>query len=251
MKLIMRADDLGFSEGVNCGILKAVRDGVITSVGLMPNMESAQSGYDLIKDYDIALGMHTNICAGKPVSNPKDIPTLVQRNGEFCTSREIRARKIDTINQKECEIEILAQLNKFREITGKDPDYFECHAVMSDNFIKALKAVALKEGLFYENATFDKEWEEKYHIVGIPLASQDEMGLYDPRAYMNEHLEDIKHNNCTVMIFHPGFLDQYILTHSSFTLIRAMECDFLCSDWLKQWIKDNNIELVDFREVRS
>ncbi|MGN1181980.1 MAG: ChbG/HpnK family deacetylase, partial [Faecalibacillus sp.] len=30
MKLIIRADDLGFSEGVNCGIHKACQDGIIT-----------------------------------------------------------------------------------------------------------------------------------------------------------------------------------------------------------------------------
>lgn len=30
-----------------------------------------------------------------------------------------------------------------------------------------------------------------------------------------------------------------------------MECDFLCSDWLKQWVKDNNIELVDFRNYQE
>ena len=49
MKLIMRADDLGISEGVNCGICKAIKDGVITSVGLMPNMEHALDGYEMIK----------------------------------------------------------------------------------------------------------------------------------------------------------------------------------------------------------
>lgn len=44
MKLIIRADDLGFSEGVNYGIVKAVKDGVVTSVGMMPNMEAASHG---------------------------------------------------------------------------------------------------------------------------------------------------------------------------------------------------------------
>ena len=29
MKIIFRADDLGFSEGVNCGIYRAVKDGPI------------------------------------------------------------------------------------------------------------------------------------------------------------------------------------------------------------------------------
>ena len=97
MKLIMRADDLGFSEAVNLGIYKAVKEGVITSVGMMTNMEHANHGYELVKDFDIALGQHTNICAGRPLTDPKLIPSLVQENGEFCSSREIRSRKEDTV----------------------------------------------------------------------------------------------------------------------------------------------------------
>lgn len=156
MKLIIRADDLGYSEAVNFGILKAVNGGVVTSVGMMPNMDSVQQGYELIKNYDIALGQHTNICVGKPLSDPKLIPSLVQENGEFCSSREIRARKEDTINVEECEIEIEAQLQRFIEITGKNPDYFEGHAVFSDNFFKALENVAKRYGLFFCNPGIDK-----------------------------------------------------------------------------------------------
>jgi len=79
----------------------------------------------------------------------------------------------------------------------------------------------------------------------------DERGLYDPVAYMEGCLDSIKKNNCSVAIFHPGYLDQYILMHSSFTLIRPMECDFLCGEWIKNWIKENGIELVDFRDYKS
>ena len=246
-KLIMRADDLGFSEAVSLGILKAVKDGVITSVGMMPNMESAEFGYQLIKDYDIALGQHTNICVGKPLSDPALIPSLVQANGEFCSSKEIRARQTDTINIQECEIEIEAQLLRFKEITGKDPDYFEGHAVFSKNFFIALENVAKRHHLFFCNPGLDKEWEQKNQLYGLPFFETDENGLYDPQAYLNTYLQQIQENPCSVAIFHPGYLDQYILTHSSFTHIRAMECDFLCSDWVKNWLKDNQIQLVDFR----
>jgi predicted glycoside hydrolase/deacetylase ChbG (UPF0249 family) len=39
MKLIIRADDLGLTNGVNHGICKAIEDGIITtSAGLMTNM---------------------------------------------------------------------------------------------------------------------------------------------------------------------------------------------------------------------
>ena len=201
MKLIMRADDLGFSEGVNYGIYKSVVDGVITSVGMMPNMASAKHGYELVKDLDIALGQHSNICVGKPLSDPKLIPSLVQKNGNFCSSKEIRARQVDTINVAECEIELEAQLAKFRAITGRDPDYFEGHAVFSNNFFIALKNVAQRNNLFFENPSLDKEWEKEFGITGLGFMSLDEHGLYDPRTYMEEHLDIIKNNPCCSSYF--------------------------------------------------
>ena len=38
-KIIVRADDLGFSESVNYGIEKTVKQGIVKSVGVMMNME--------------------------------------------------------------------------------------------------------------------------------------------------------------------------------------------------------------------
>ena len=171
MKLIMRADDLGFSEAVNYGIEKTIREGVITSVGIMPNMDYAKHGYELIKDYDIALGQHTNICVGKPLTNPKLIPSLVQENGEFCSSKEIRARKEDLIRVEEAEIEIEAQLQRFIEITGKTPDYFEGHAVFSENFFIALKNVAKKYGLFLKIQDLIKIGNRKMELLDFILLS--------------------------------------------------------------------------------
>lgn len=251
MKLIIRADDLGISEGVNAGIKKAIVDGVVTSVGMMPNMDTAMHGYELIKDLDVSLGQHTNICLGKPICDPQLIPSLVQENGEFCSSKQIRARTNDTIDVKEAELEIEAQLKRFKEITGRNPDYFEGHAVFSKNFFIALENVAKRHGLFFCNPGLDKKWEEEYGIVGLPFFKPDKNGMYNPQVYMQEHLEGILNRECSVAIFHPGYLDHYILTHSSFTHVRAMECEFLCSDWLKDWIQKHNIQLVDFRNYKK
>lgn len=163
---------------------------------------------------------------------------------------KIRARKKDTINIKECELEIEAQLQRFKDITGKTPDYFEGHAVFSKNFFIALENVAKKHGLFFCNPSLDKEWEKEHGIVGLGFFKPDEKGLYDPYQYMEEHLPEIKENPCSVAIFHPGYLDHFILTHSTFTTIRAMECEFLCSDWLKEWLDTHKIEVVDFRNYK-
>lgn len=51
-KLIIRADDLGYCEAVNYGIEKTIRCGLVRTVGLMTNTESAGHGVHLLKDYN-------------------------------------------------------------------------------------------------------------------------------------------------------------------------------------------------------
>lgn len=251
MKLIMRADDLGISEAVNYGILKTLECGTITSVGLMSNMPAAKQGFDLVEPLAPCLGLHCNICLGTPVSRPEDIPSLVNESGQFYSSKEINHRQVDIISLEECEIELEAQLRRFQELTKRLPDYFEGHAVFSNNFIQALKNVAARHGLFLDMPGFDKDWEERTGIRALSFYQLDEQGLYDPKAYFLQNLDKMKQNNCSICIFHPGYLDQYLLTHSSYTLIRAMECDFLCSQWLQDFIKEHQVTLVDFTNYQN
>ena len=83
-RLLLRADDLGYSEAVNCGIAKTVRDGLIRSVGLMPSMPAARHGLQLLAGLDVCLGQHTDICVGPPVSDPAAIPSrYLRREGLF------------------------------------------------------------------------------------------------------------------------------------------------------------------------
>lgn len=245
MKIIFRADDLGFSEGVNCGIYRAIVSGTITCTGLMPNMPEAAAGYAMVKGTGVEVGQHTNICVGRPLCDPSQIPSLVGTDGEFCSSREIRARKEDAIVLEEVELEIQAQLDRFRQITGKDPAYFEGHAVMSPNFFQGLKNVAARNGLLYCDPV-DSQWARTYGIQCSAFYHLDERGLYDPYRFVFDDKAQLKGKECSVLVFHPGYLDQYLLDHSSYTLIRPMETAFLCSDALKQWMEKNQVEPVTF-----
>ena len=245
MKIIFRADDLGFSEAVNYGIRKAIVDGVITCTGLMPNMPYAAAGYALVQDTGVEVGQHTNICVGRPLTDSARIPSLVQPSGEFCTSREIRARKQDTIVLEEVELEIQAQLDRFRAITGRDPAYFEGHAVMSPNFFQGLKNVAARNGLLYCDPV-DPQWSVEHGIQCSAFYRLDERGLYDVRKFVFEDEAGLRGKECSVLVFHPGWLDQYLLEHSSYTFIRPMETDFLCSQELKDWLAANYVERTTF-----
>lgn len=248
MKLIIQLDDLGFSEAVNYGISKVVHEGVASAVGLMSNMPYAQHGYDLIKDSSkVVIGLHTNICTGQPVSDPQSIPTLCDpQTGEFYTSNDIRQRAEDTVDFKEACLEVEGQVLRFKEIAGVYPVYIDGHAVKSQQLFAAIKTVAKQYGIFLSMPLFP-EWQKVSGITSAKWFELDEKGVYDPIEYLVKDKGEILDKEVAVVIFHPGFLDHFILTNSSFTTIRTLEANALCSPQVKEWLATEKIELCHFK----
>src|SRR5699024_12829153 len=89
-RLLIRADDLGYSEGINCGIAAAVAAGLVRSVGVMTNMPAAVHGLGLLQGRPLSLGQHTNICVGRPLTAPARIPRHCPPEGELQPSRAYR-----------------------------------------------------------------------------------------------------------------------------------------------------------------
>ncbi len=245
---MIRADDLGFSEAVNYGIQKTVESGMIRNIGFMVNMASSIHGWKLVKDFDICLGQHTNICVGKPITDPSKIPSLVQENGEFKSSSIYRNAKEDFVVLDEAVLEIEAQYQRFVEITGREPEYFEGHAVASNHFFQALEVVADRHGLRYQPASFDGSATlVKGHKVYFWM---DSMGQdYDPAKAFRKMIENAHEDGVDLMIFHPGYLDDYILTHSSLTVPRTRETAFLTSEDFSAYVKEKGISFLLYRDI--
>jgi predicted glycoside hydrolase/deacetylase ChbG (UPF0249 family) len=49
-----------------------------------------------------------------------------------------------------------------------------------------------------------------------------------------------------IVHFHPGYLDAYVIDHSTLTIPRVRDVQTLTDPRVKKWIDQNNIELVDF-----
>lgn len=84
-KLIINADDLGFSRDVNRAILDCVHFGTVTAASLMVNMPFAGEAVDLVRKQcpDLSLALHFTLTSGKPVAPPEEIPLLVDDRGFF------------------------------------------------------------------------------------------------------------------------------------------------------------------------
>ena len=67
----------------NYGAIKAYKEGIVTVLSLMSNMEAAPHAVRLWQQEaeDACMVQHTNFVQGYPVSRPEDIPSLV--DGEF------------------------------------------------------------------------------------------------------------------------------------------------------------------------
>jgi Uncharacterized protein conserved in bacteria len=52
-----------------------------------------------------------------------------------------------------------------------------------------------------------------------------------------------------MMICHPGYLDDYILNHSSLTIPRTQEVAMLTDSKVKEWLNDNKIELIKYTDL--
>ncbi len=252
-KLVIRADDIGYSEAVNYGIYKSVKDGLVRSAGLMPNMPYARHGLDLLKDFDIAVGQHTNVCLGKPCADPQLIPSMLNENGEFRSSREYREafrKGEEFVAVEEAVIEIEAQYRKFKELTGKEPDYFEAHAVMSKNLFEALDIVAKKYGLRQQKARFDGQPTEFGNTMVRILPMGSMSPDYDACQCLKDGVLNVaKEDMPSVAVFHPGYLDDYLLNNSSLTVNRTKEVAMLCDPAMKTWLEEHDVELVDYRDI--
>lgn len=251
-QVIIRADDLGFSEGVNYGIEKSMREGIIKSVGIMTNMPASKHGVDLIKDLDVCRGLHTNICVGKPLCDPKLIPSICDKNGNLKSSKTYREefkKGNDFVVIDEVVLEIEAQYQKFVELTGEKPHYFEGHAVASPNFNKALEMVAKNHGCEYLEAAFNGPT----HFKNTPLYASLESMLpkYNPlESFKKAALKDYEDGGITMFVCHPGYLDAYILSVSSLTIPRALEVEMAISQEVKDFIKENDIKIITYDNIK-
>lgn len=245
-KLLLRADDLGFSEAVNYGILKTVQKGLIRNCGVMVNMAATEHAVRLFQHVPCCLGLHCNVSVGRPVSDPGDVPTLVDGSGEFHNSRKYREAKEEFASIEDLRRELTAQYTQFFKLFHRKPAYFEAHAVASKNLAIALEQVAKEYDLFYQPSFQDFTLGGTY-VVNMPIGSM--APGYDARAALKAELSKAEDGGCYLYVCHPGYLDAYLMKHTSLTLPRADEADMLCDPEIRHWLIEQGFVLMTYDQL--
>src|SRR5713226_3383585 len=84
LRLIVNADDFGMSEEVNEAVIRAFKEGVLTSTSLMVTGEAFDHAVGLAKENpELAVGIHLVTVVGRSVLPHSTIPALVDEQGDF------------------------------------------------------------------------------------------------------------------------------------------------------------------------
>ncbi|WP_342753315.1 chitin disaccharide deacetylase [Shouchella clausii] len=246
-KLIINADDFGYSRGVNFGIVDAHRLGILTSTTLMTNMPGADHAAELADQFpDLGIGVHLVLTCGRPLLRTHK--TIVDVQGNF--------RKLDfykgafTIDYDEVYAEWKAQIETCINM-GLEPDHLDSHHHInaSPGISDAFLTLAKEYRLPVRNNMGEKTAAE---LKRKGIKTTDSFSyLIETTLKDDEALDNLFKNHDSVEVMsHPAYLDKELLASSSFTFPRVDELEFLTDEEIVTRVRSRkDIQLVTYQSI--
>jgi len=129
MRLVVNADDFGSSAGANAAILRAHREGILTSASLMVSGAAAAEAADMARaNPGLGVGLHLALACASPVLDASRIPGLVGRDGRLPASPVAAGLRFFFLPglRRQLAEEIEAQVRRFSEL-GLAPGHMDGH----------------------------------------------------------------------------------------------------------------------------
>lgn len=131
-RLIVSADDFGMSTGVNAGILRAHRKGILTEVGLMVTGQAFSEAVELARSNPrLGVGLHLTLAQGWAAAPAEEIPLLADSKGSFRMNPIWSGLRFFFLPGVRAQLrrEIRAQLDKFKG-TGLPLSHVDGHVTI-------------------------------------------------------------------------------------------------------------------------
>ena len=229
-RLIVNADDFALTSGISRAIVEAHQKGIVTSTTILGNCDEKllEEAVELSRQNpELGIGAHLVLTTRKPLL--EDHKTLVDELGNFALNEKA---DLDEVYE-----EWKAQINRLKE-------HFKLTHIDSHHHVH------LREELKPIATRLSKEFKlpMRSDVDNFPFGIKVDAGFYRDSVsvdYIKEACE--KEKGLLEIMVHPGYADDTFLQEiSSYSLPRQKELEVLCDDSLKEFIKENNIELVNY-----
>ncbi len=246
--LIVNADDLGRTPGINSGIFEAHARGLVTSATLMVGFPAAaEAAAELLRYPKLGVGLHVALTGGTPILPPEDVPSLVDREGR----QPPRPEGLGDLDPGELRAEIEAQLDRFRQLVGRPPTHFDSHhhshrlPIVCD----ALIEIARREGLPVRRASAEIGERLLRGSVRTTDVFVEEFFGSKARPEVFSRIVRSVAAGVTELMCHPGHVDEELRQGSSYAVDRAAELEVLTDPELVRLIRDEGIGLIHYGEL--
>lgn len=261
-QLIINADDFGYSAAINAGIIHSHRQGVLTSATLMANMPGTLDAIALSKQYpSLGIGCHLVLTMGRPLDGTNT--SFQDEKGEFyklCDYPTMRSQYSDEEIYHEWCTQIEYLLDKGVKLT-----HFDSHHHI--HFYPENRAITTKISKKYGLPARNSYGTENFGPIESPDVNDLLLDMMNTSAIRDmslsyqalreqclQELQDTfeKANNVQTleMMVHPAFVDEYLLTHSSFNIARMREVEILTDPIVRQLIASLKYELVNYQTAK-
>ena len=241
-KLIINADDFGYCKGINLGIIECFQNGVVTSATLMANMPGAEHAANLAKENpNLGVGVHLVLTCGYPVRS--DVPSLVREGGEFHRRGDMHK----FAEPDDIEKELNSQMETFLSL-GLKPSHIDSHHHVHglEKVFPIVEKIAKKHGVPVRKLDESLGYKE---IKMTDRLITDFFGTNLTTVHLIDILESSLSSETVEVMCHPGYLDEAILTGSSYNLPRVKEMSILTDPEIQENIAMRNIQLVSYKEL--
>ena len=248
-RLIVNADDLGRTEGINEGIFDAHRRGIVTSATMMVNYPAARRVAVLSRDSPaLGIGLHVALTGGVPALPPEQLRSMVDAKGMLPG----KPAGLAGADRAEVLAEVRAQLRRFREIMGRDPTHFDSHHHSHREVpavFDAILTLAWETGLPVRSAS--PAMAEQLRRERVPTPDHFVEEFYAEGATLNDLIgivEDLPSGTSELMC-HPAVVDEELLASSGYAEPRSRELDVLTNAAVRQAVQRSGVKLVSFGQL--
>jgi chitin disaccharide deacetylase len=167
-RLIVNADDFGLTRGVNRGIARAFREGILTSTTLMANGPAFDDAIEQARaNPGLGIGCHLVLVGGRAVATARQAASLVDRDGMLPGGLLVLITRLacGMVHAKDIESEFRAQIERLRA-AGIEPTHLDTHKHTHSHpkVMEALARVAKEFGI----TRVRKPFESLRNVFGMP-----------------------------------------------------------------------------------
>lgn len=269
--LIIHADDAGLSHSENRATIQSLQNGMVNSYSIMvPCPWFYEMANFAIDNPHFDNGIHLTLtCEWEnykfgPILPIAEVSSLVDKNGYF---HKNRTAFVNNAKPNEIEKELHAQIHKALHF-GLNPTHLDSH-MCSVGVTPEILEIYKKLGKTYNLPVFiNKQFiesvslsDEKYNYENTLLADNLLIGNFtdfekgELKKSYEKALENTK-PGFNVFLLHPAFDDSEMQgiakNHPNFgSEWRQIDLDYFTSEECKSKIKENNIQLITWREIQK